>query len=67
MDNEKILLRFGKNTILMNEEGIWLDGVHIGINEKNPQHQNAEVEFDESELQPDCLRFYQETMVEEKV
>ena len=67
MDNEKILLRVGKNTILMNEEGIWLDGVHIGINEKNPQHQNAEVEFDESELQPDCLRFYQETMVEEKV
>ncbi|MFZ7323585.1 hypothetical protein ACLSZQ_11160, partial [Avibacterium volantium] len=33
MDNEKILLRFGKNTILMNEEGIWLDGVHIGMQE----------------------------------
>ena len=34
MDNEKILLRLGKNTILMNEEGIWLDGVHIGLQEK---------------------------------
>ncbi|MCW9734073.1 type VI secretion system tip protein VgrG [Avibacterium sp. 20-15] len=37
MDNEKILLRFGKNTILMNEEGIWLDGVHIGMQEKELQ------------------------------
>ena len=34
MDNEKILLRFGKSTILMNEEGIWLDGVHIGLQER---------------------------------
>ena len=53
--------------ILMNAEGIWLDAIHIGINEKNPQHQNAEVEFDESELQPDCLRFYQDTAVKEKI
>ncbi|MFZ7296640.1 hypothetical protein ACLSZN_10470, partial [Avibacterium avium] len=40
MDNEKILLRFGKNTILMNEEGIWLDGVHIGMQEKELQVQD---------------------------
>ena len=33
MDNGKILLRFGKSTILMNAEGIWLDGKHIGLQE----------------------------------
>ncbi|MBN6077662.1 hypothetical protein HYE59_08990, partial [Aggregatibacter actinomycetemcomitans] len=33
MDNGKILLRFGKSTILMNGEGIWLDGKHIGLQE----------------------------------
>lgn len=30
IDNDKILLRFGKSTILMNDEGIWLDYVHLG-------------------------------------
>ena len=40
MDNEKILLRFGKSTILMNKEGIWLDGVHIGLQEKEIEKKN---------------------------
>ena len=47
MDNEKILLRFGKNTILMNGEGIWLDGVHIGLQEKE-----LNVPENTGELQP---------------
>ena len=40
MDNEKILLRFGKSTILMNGEGIWLDGVHIGLQEREVEKEN---------------------------
>ncbi|MDY6215194.1 hypothetical protein, partial [Actinobacillus porcinus] len=40
MDNEKILLRFGKSTILMNKEGIWLDAVHIGLQEKEIEKEN---------------------------
>ncbi|WP_053067753.1 type VI secretion system tip protein TssI/VgrG [Muribacter muris] len=57
LDNEKILLRFGQSTILMNAEGIWLDGKHIGMMEKNPVHQNSEMTFqDANELMPDCLQ-----------
>ncbi|WP_293731126.1 type VI secretion system tip protein TssI/VgrG [uncultured Actinobacillus sp.] len=40
LDNEKILLRFGKSTILMNKEGIWLDAVHIGLQEKEIEKEN---------------------------
>ncbi|MBN6078306.1 hypothetical protein HYE59_12450, partial [Aggregatibacter actinomycetemcomitans] len=40
MDNGKILLRFGKNTILMNGEGIWLDGKHIGLQETEVDKEN---------------------------
>ena len=47
MDNEKILLRFGKSTILMNKEGIWLDAVHIGLQEKE-----LNVPNNTGELQP---------------
>lgn len=43
MDNQQILLRFGKSTILMNEEGIWLDGKHIGLQEKDIVHENRKI------------------------
>lgn len=56
MDNEKILLRFGNSTILMNQEGIWLDAVHIGLQEKNPVHQNTEA--NEAGLMPDCMQSF---------
>ena len=34
LDNEKILLRFGQSTLLMDSSGIWLDGKHIGWQER---------------------------------
>lgn len=34
LDNEKILLRFGQSTLLMDDTGIWLDGKHIGWQER---------------------------------
>ncbi|MBN6076135.1 hypothetical protein HYE59_00935, partial [Aggregatibacter actinomycetemcomitans] len=44
MDKGKILLRFGKSTILMNAEGIWLDGKHIGLQETEVEHENAHID-----------------------
>ncbi|MDO4430887.1 MAG: hypothetical protein Q4B95_06285, partial [Lonepinella koalarum] len=40
LDNQQILLRFGKSTILINAEGIWLDAVHIGLQEKEIEKEN---------------------------
>ncbi|MBN6078307.1 hypothetical protein HYE59_12455, partial [Aggregatibacter actinomycetemcomitans] len=40
LDKGKILLRFGKSTILMNGEGIWLDGKHIGLQETEVDKEN---------------------------
>ncbi|WP_053067706.1 type VI secretion system tip protein TssI/VgrG [Muribacter muris] len=49
LDNEKILLRFGQSTILMNGEGIWLDAVHIGMQEKDIElEENASLYEDKS-------------------
>ena len=44
MDNGKILLRFGKSTILMNAQGIWLDGKHIGLQETEVEHENVHID-----------------------
>lgn len=50
MDNEKILLRFGKNTILMNEEGIWLDGVHIGMQETEIELASNQSQYEDKKM-----------------
>ncbi|MBN6076938.1 hypothetical protein HYE59_05165, partial [Aggregatibacter actinomycetemcomitans] len=45
---------FGKSTILMNGEGIWLDGKHIGLQETEVEHENAhsdEIEMFEDSFQ----------------
>ncbi|MDG6894129.1 hypothetical protein A6A20_00420 [Volucribacter amazonae] len=42
MDNEKLLLRFAQNSILIDAEGIWLNGIRIGLQEKEVQYQNIQ-------------------------
>ncbi len=34
LDNEKILLAFGTSTVLLDKDGVWLDGVHVGLHER---------------------------------
>lgn len=45
LDNEKILLRFGQSTILMDSTGIWLDGKHIGWQEREQELPDNGVEI----------------------
>ncbi|PJG84361.1 hypothetical protein, partial [Conservatibacter flavescens] len=40
MDNQQILLRFGKSTVLLNESGVWIDGKHIGLQETEVEKDN---------------------------